>query len=123
MELKEFVKETLLQIIQGVKEAQEEAPKFGAAVNPGEIVGSNLQLASVNGEGCTVQNIEFEVGLTTSNAETAKSGIGVMLGGIGAGTNKSANEQQSSATKIKFTVPLVLPYSITGSRDYGDGLL
>lgn len=34
MELQEFVKETLLQITIGVKEAQEAVKEYGAVVNP-----------------------------------------------------------------------------------------
>ena len=35
MELKDFVKETLVQITEGVKEAQEECRKNGCRINPG----------------------------------------------------------------------------------------
>ena len=34
MDLKDFVKETLVQITEGVKEAQEECKKSGCRINP-----------------------------------------------------------------------------------------
>ena len=34
MELKEFVSNSIVQIIEGVKEAQDKAGQFGAIVNP-----------------------------------------------------------------------------------------
>ena len=34
MELKDFVKETLLQITQGIKEAQEATEEYGSVINP-----------------------------------------------------------------------------------------
>ena len=34
MELKEFVTETLMQIIEGIKDAQEKSSELGAIINP-----------------------------------------------------------------------------------------
>ena len=95
MELQEFVKETLLQITKGVKEAQEEARSYGGVVNPRLVQDAT--------------NVEFEVGLTESSEDKTKKGIGVLLGGLKGGIDGSDSRTTSSVTKIRFTVPLVLP--------------
>lgn len=107
MELQEFVKETLLQITKGVKEAQEEARSYGGVVNPRLV--QDATNAQINGEYRPAQNVEFEVGLTESSEDKTKKGIGVLLGGLKGGIDGSDSRTTSSVTKIRFTVPLVLP--------------
>lgn len=109
MELNEFVKGTLLQIIQGVHEAQGLAKEYGATVNPGRITGNNLLQSTINNKSCTVQNVDFVVGLTSSTSESTKLGIGVMLGSIGIGGKTDANDNNTAATSVKFSVPIALP--------------
>lgn len=106
MELKEFVKETLLEIVKGVKEAQGAVKKHGATVNPKYVNGDSAQ---IGGEYMPVQDVSFEVGLTISEETGNNKGIGVVLGPLKAGINGTGNASESSVTRIKFTVPLALP--------------
>lgn len=115
MELQEFVKETLLEIVRGVKEAQDAVREYGATVNP-RIV-PNSESAQVAGEYRPVQNVDFEVGLTTSEESENKKGIGVALGMIKAGIDGNGGRSSSAATKIRFTVPLVLPVDASGKEN------
>ena len=58
MELQEFVKETLLQITIGVKEAQEAVKEYGAVVNPKQYKStSDATNARVKNEYYPVQNM------------------------------------------------------------------
>jgi hypothetical protein len=109
MELNEFVKETLLQIIQGVHEAQSLAKEYGATVNPCRITGNDLLQSTINNKSCTVQNVDFVVGLTSSTSEGTKLGIGVMLGSFGIGSKTNTNDNHTAATSVKFSVPIALP--------------
>lgn len=116
MELKDFVKETLLQITQGVKEAQEAVKEYDAVVNPKQYKSSSdTTNARVKDEYYPVQNINFEVALTSSVGEESKSGIGVLLGNFNIGTNKNDENKSVSVTNIKFTIPLVLPAENNGN--------
>lgn len=108
MELKEFVKETLVQIMEGVNEAQEVSDKYGAIVNPRKI--ENIQLsARINDEVHSVQNVEFEVGLTESKSDENKTGIGVLLSIVGIGTENKGSSALFSVSRIKFSIPIILP--------------
>lgn len=108
MQLKEFVKNTLIQISEGIKEAQEDSLQLGAYVNPRHLRRVK-NFIEVKGHTFGVEEVNFEIGLTESEDKGDKKGIGVNLGciNVGAGTN---NESQIvSATNVKFSVPICFP--------------
>ena len=111
MELKEFIEKTLLQVIQGVKSAQSKASELGAVVSPLGMRTQNKDLYILIMQGCSMPlgKIEFEAALTKSESEGGKSGIGVFLGGVGFGGQSDSTTQNHSMTKIKFSVPILLP--------------
>ena len=60
MELKDFVKETLLQITQGIKEAQEATEEYGSVINPSSYnSGENYNHATI--KNVSVTNIKFTI--------------------------------------------------------------
>ena len=97
MELKEFVTKTLVEIIEGVKDAQATAKEARGAVIP---------MAAD-----PIRTIDFDVALTTSESTKSKGGIGVFLGGAGIGGQKQAAGEAKSFSRIKFSVPIILPVS------------
>ncbi|MEJ8591487.1 hypothetical protein JSO54_09595 [Riemerella anatipestifer] len=109
MELKEFISETLLQITQGVCEAQKQTKELGGVVNPSEVYSDNFVKASIKDQQRIVQIIDFEVGLTSSSEKNNNKGIGVALGSLKGGLGTSKGENETTDTKIKFQIPLVLP--------------
>ncbi len=108
MELKDFVEETLLQIIQGVKSAQEKGLKDGAIISPGYIDTKN-QRSTYNGTEYTINEVEFEVELTVTEGKENKKGIGVAFGSFAIGGQNKSDANNTSLTKIKFSVPVGLP--------------
>jgi len=107
MRLEEFIKETITQIVVGVKGAQESAVGYGAIVNPAKISGTakGARIA----DNYFVDFIDFEVVLTNSNEKEDKSGVGVWLGGVGIGGQRRVDEKGATLTNIKFSVPIKLP--------------
>ena len=105
MELSEFIKDIVLQIIEGVRIAQENTKETDVLINPDEsdVLKPNLQ---TNYRYCSV---DFEVALTDMERAGGKSGIGVWFGGIGAGAQGASDKQKISATNIRFSIPIVLP--------------
>jgi hypothetical protein len=97
MELKDFISATLLEILEGVKIAQEKAKNFGAIISPelgpqaqGALQSKGIQISN------TLQVIEFV-------------GLKIQIFNIGASaTEKTINNNQAQH-KIKFKVPLVYP--------------
>ena len=111
MELKEFVRSTLVQIVDGVNDAREEIEKKGGSVNP---VGGSFDQPSLAGrqwsfaDGAT-EIVNFDVALTQEDAKESKGGIGVFLGGVGLGAQGKSDSSSSSLSRIQFQVPLLLP--------------
>ncbi|EGK03400.1 hypothetical protein [Dysgonomonas mossii] len=111
MELKEFVKETLIQITEGVMEAQEECFKSGGLINPMLAVKtSNEEVYKHHDSDYPATKITFKVGLTESDTKDNKKGIGVFLGKMSLGAESSKGSEIQSVTSIEFSVVAVLPY-------------
>ena len=112
MELKEFAKETLLQLTEGVKEAQAECLKHGGLINPMLEVpishtGSKVQIKD---KYFPVTKVEFKVGLSENTGTENKKGIGVFLSSISLGAEQTKDKSFQSITSIEFSVPVVLPF-------------
>lgn len=108
MELKHFVKATLEQIVEGAALAQESIQKHGGTVNP-----TNIKYKK-DGEWNTYehampQEVAFDVGLTSTDKSGSSEGIGVFLGSISLGKKNDTGEEHVAVTKVRFTIPLVLP--------------
>lgn len=113
MELKDFIKATLHQIVEGTVEAQKAIREHGAIINPGSAsFQRDGQWNSLNAN--TPQNVAFDVALTTTDKQGSTEGIGVMLGSIGLGKRNDKTFENVAVTTVKFSVPLVLP---AGSED------
>ncbi len=105
MELKEFVSETLSNIIQGIEKAQKELEGKDCAINP-EMYHEDKDVAKDRRK---IKNIEFEVLLKLEESQGSKATIGVFAGFIGGGAQGQSGEITQSLNKIKFSVPVVYP--------------
>ncbi len=111
MELKDFIKNTLSQIASGVVEAEKEISTLGGSVNP---IGGYFAQDQLGGRRWSfkdgiVEIVEFDVALTSSEKEGTAGGIGVFLGGVHLGTKGTSGEEQVSSSRIKFSIPILLP--------------
>lgn len=108
MELKEFVRETIEQIVEGVTAAQSKIEEKGAVINPSEMEFFKDGNWS-NYSHAMPQEVEFDVGLTSTDTKGSNEGIGVFLGSISLGKKNNVGIENVAVTKVKFSVPLVLP--------------
>ena len=108
MELNKFIQNTLKQIIEGVAESQAYAKEKGAVINPSRVSYHKDGKNSFHDDAMP-QDVQFDVGLTSINTDGSNEGVGVFLGAIKLGKNNQESNQTSALTKVKFTVPLVLP--------------
>lgn len=111
MDLKDFVKNTLVQIVDGVAEAEKELEQKGASANP---VGGYFDQKQIGGRNWSFKDgitdtVEFDVALTNSEKEGTSGGIGVLLGSVNLGAKGQTEETVTSVTRIKFSVPVLLP--------------
>lgn len=129
MELKEFVTETIKAIVSGVKEAQEEAKKQGALVNPKLTMRSNSGKSDIPvyffetyDHIYDAQNLEFDVAVTVSSKSTAKGGVGIIVSAFGVGVQGEKQATNNQVSRIKFSVPIVLPVVATPEKPDTDYL-
>lgn len=112
MDLKEFVRETLVQIAAGVKDAQSEVRTLGGIVNPATqnpSTSGSSYFASVD-DLHHVFLVDFDVAVTvaenTGTNAHAKLNVATILT-LGAG-GQSANSS-AATNRLTFKVPLALP--------------
>jgi len=118
MELQEFIKQSLVSIVKGVTDAANELSESDAVVSPGGIEslpgtskGSDLGTYNPHSRHNHrhVYPVEFDVAVFATEGTEKKGGIGVVVGGIGLGKQNTTDSSNSSQSRIKFCVPLVLP--------------
>ena len=113
MNLRDFISETLIQIAEGVKDAQGKFSAHGARINPK--ITSAASRASEHGlisaSGSAAQLVHFDVALTTTDGTGTKGGIGVFAGAVSLGSSGQSKTENSSISRVQFIVPLVLPES------------
>ncbi len=56
-----------------------------------------------------VAMVEFDIALAEATAKDSKGGIGVYLGAVGLGSQGASHGEGSIHSRIKFSVPVVLP--------------
>lgn len=114
MDLKEFVSESLIEIFEGAKDAQTKIKEIGGEVNPMPTGDHSL----LTKQGLFIAHednrkigsyVEFDVAVTITEDTGKKAGIGIVAGIFGAGTSAQESKADTSLSRIKFKVPIVLP--------------
>lgn len=106
IKLNDFIAETLAEIVEGVVQAQARVQPHGAAVSPaGERRLSSMQIVPA----ARLEQVEFDIEVTTSTEANKKTGLGVFVAPIQAGTLGQTGSQERSVGRIRFKVFLQLP--------------
>ncbi len=116
MQLREFISETLVQIVGGVVDARAKVDTLNAVarVNPfldpmaDQLAKHGFTLAG----GDAVQSVEFDVSVTTKDTSGTKGGVGVFVVPFTMGTSGQSSSETSGSSRILFRVPLTLPREI-----------
>lgn len=111
MDLKDFVAQTLVQIVDGVAQAQKQTSDR-AGISP--IVASNYDHAATLGFIKTTQGqapvVKFDVAISASSGQEGKAGGSIkVLSVFSLGGEATASDSQSSVSRVQFAVPVVLP--------------
>lgn len=114
MNLKEFITETIVGIAEAVGDAAKRLDETTAIVNPSlqSTTGVTGTCGSVEIQGTLrpVHLIEFDVAVHAAKGKSTEGGIGIVVASIGLGTKGKSQSSDSSESRIKFSVPVALPY-------------
>ena len=116
MELKEFVTHSLTDIIGGVIDAQELTKDTGAIINPAMSGASKSDgVVYIDRETSetyhrSINMFDFDVAITASEGKGTKGIIMVVSGILSGAGQVSTSGESSEVSRIKFSVPVVLPY-------------
>lgn len=108
MELKDFIKTSLVDIITGIKEAQDGIFEVsGAAINP---IGDENNKEFKNAASDLIHRfVEFDVAVSVSNKVGGKGGASINVVAANIGAQGEALHSHESASRIKFKVAVKLP--------------
>jgi len=114
MDLKTFISETLIQVVEGVKEAEMKTKAHGAEIAPKKLWDAN-QVAKkdvVYQQGDGTQRVgtevNFNVSIQAGGKDGSSSGIGVVTGIFGVGKKGETEATKDSVHRIEFTVTVLL---------------
>jgi|SRR5690554_672777 len=109
MELQEFIRQTLVQITQGIIDAQDELQNTECLINPMSYTSaSNYIFEGVENSTRSIQKIKMNIVLDVTNSSGSNSGIGVAKV-IKAGIDNSESKSQKEVTTVEFEIPISFP--------------
>lgn len=107
MELQEFIRNVLVQIVRGVENAQSELKDSKATINP---LGIKAQIAlEQNKEAPEFSNVEFEVAVEVKSQGEQSGGVGIQVAVFKMGVKGKKLEAESHMSKLRFAIPIHLP--------------
>lgn len=121
MDIRQFVSETLTQIVEGVTDANQRLsddsevnPRCGGTPEGKPYVEYYSELRPV-------ELVDFDLAVTVTEGTGAKGGLGVAAGFIGLGGQKSSESSAEAVSRVKFTLPLMLPRGRDRSEERLEG--
>ena len=123
MELNDFITKTLVEIVRGIEQAQEELQSSNTRVNPrlqklfanAQTGGSSVGLGWAD-NGHVVAVVLFDVGLAVEEGKNTKGGIGVAAGIFSLAAQGASGKAQTASTRVQFSVPIMLPQNTDAAK-------
>lgn len=114
MELKEFIKTALVDIVQSVRETQEIVKDY-ATIVPFTKRGDNDSSVLTEQGVANISKIDFDIAVTTGTKEESKNGAdaGIRVAGIlniGIGSKEDSAKNAQNISRIQFSIPVLLPH-------------
>jgi len=106
MDIKDFIENTLVQIVQGVNNANEKLKDTGSIISSKNVRPLRDGTTYNTETGDLVNLIEFDIAVTVNERDTANGGMGIKIAGINIGGNLQNENANQSINKIKFSIPL-----------------
>lgn len=111
MDIKDFIKETMVQIVEGVEGINEALETKGAYIASKQVVGEGVNVKVEKDK--TTRNlvkVEFDLAVTVTNIEDNKIGTGLSIASLfSLGATSEGKNTNQEVSRIKFALPLALP--------------
>ena len=113
MELKDFIKQVLSDIAEGITESQIEN-NTTAWIVPTCTFGSNIGKVRTSNGYVPVCNIDFDVAVTSETNTKSSDGITggikvVELFHVGGKSQEESSAIQQNVSRVRFSIPMMLP--------------
>jgi hypothetical protein len=110
MELREFVKDALVAIVEGVRDAQK---GLDVNINPRpSVIPDKRGGEYMTMDGLRATPVQFDVAVTISAEANAEGGGKVSIWSIASSEGKtSAKDGESTVSRLQFQVPVAFPYA------------
>ena len=107
MDLKTFVSQSLIQIAEGIKEAQE--ANTGAWIAP-DLQRNDKGLVAVDGANSPIaQMIKFDVAVTVSSQKNKEGKASLVVAWLDIGGGIGKNSENSVISRVQFELPVAWP--------------
>jgi hypothetical protein len=112
MDLDNFIKEVLTNIVSGIRGAQEE-DGVGPFVVPGGDGGHSYAEHPRFSNSARLKStiVDFDIALTVEESGKTAGGGGLKVAGIGASINGESSSKDTKVSRIQFSIPVLLPES------------
>jgi hypothetical protein len=111
VELKEFVTETLTQIVDGIEDAQKRLKEKNseARINTNMTETRDGHLVT-GGRRRPVEFVEFDVAVLANESKEAKGGVGITVASlVNLDAGGKASRTAGSESRVKFKIPISYP--------------
>lgn len=115
MELKDFVKQSLVAIAAAISEANDDLDRLDAIANPRQAMPDRAPDCRIYGyiepDGIkrVVHSVEFDIAVFAAEGKETKGGIGIVVASVALGSQGKSDASKSSESRIKFSVPIQFP--------------
>ena len=111
MDIKDFVKESLMQIAESINEANIELIDKGTYVPTGNMVGEGVLFSVIKDSGTRhFIKVEFDLAVTVSQENNTFGGGGLSIASLAnVGIKGEDKEGKEEISRIKFMIPMALP--------------
>ena len=114
MELKEFVAQSIIQITEGITNAQESTKHKGAMINPplcmsGQAGDKYLSVNMGNKRNFIPQTITFDVLVNVESIDSSDGKAKISIVSFSAGGGVSSEQKNGTSSRITFSVPVCWP--------------
>lgn len=116
MEIKEFIKDVILQLADGLQDVIKEQETHNIIVNPNVVIGSMAcgryipnNLDSYKNLGRPVQFLQLDMALQVTDGSTLRGGSNIQIAIFSGRVSGEKSDSNSSENKISIAIPLCLP--------------